>query len=507
MGWGFLDDIVDTVSDGVDAVGDAVSDAAESAYDAVSQGAVGDAIAWAGRGVDTATFGLASTTLEAADDYVFDTVDYVTAGAVNIDFDDGQFTVGAGIDGVAHVGASVGEAGIGASGEALIGGGFDVSMTHDGFSASGSAGIDWGPLPYAEGHVQLAANGDVLVNGRVQGTLPTPYGIFSGQAQGGFASTDAGWGGYLDSQGSWTLPSGVTLAGGEHLAYQQTDDGSYLSVGVNGSVSYQGLGTVGGGVGYERVEQGGDVVEGVHLEGSVDALGMSAGASADYLHADVGGVERSDWSGDADVDGPSLEDGLRIAGALARSELGDGADADALDATDAVGDDLLGMAGDVGGDLLGIGEDTGDDLLGGDTVGDDALAGTSDSPGDDLLGSDMSGNDLLGGIDAGADARPPRMGADIDPGGTGPAGVGPGESGPAEIGASGTGPSGMGPADIDPGGMGPADSGSPDMGGSAMSADVADGVPPAAPADDFDSAIQTADSVEQSMDDITQDLG
>jgi hypothetical protein len=331
---------------------DAVSDAAEGVYDSVAGGAVGEVVAAGARAVDTATFGVAGRALHAADDYVFDTVDYVTAGAVDVDFDGGQFTVGAGFDGLARVGASVGEEGIGASGEALLGGAFDVAMTRDGFLASGHAGIDWGPLPYAEGHVELRPNGDVVVDGRVQGTIPTPYGIFSGEASAGFTSTDAGWGGYLDSQGRWITPTGVTVGGGQHLAYRQNADGSSeLSVGVNGSVGYAGGVAFGGGVDYARAESAagdvvqsvgvdghvsylgvtarggvdydraetadGDVVEGVQLHGEVGGYGMAVSGDADYRHTEIDGVERSDWSGDADVDGPSLEGAARAATRLA----------------------------------------------------------------------------------------------------------------------------------------------------------------------------------------------
>ena len=336
---------------------DAVSDAADAVSDAVTQGGVGDALGAVGRAVDTATFGLAGRAMEATDDYVFDTVDYVTAGTVDVDFDGGQFSATTGIDGVAQWGASVGEAGVTANGEALIGGSFDFRMTDEGFSASGSAGIDWGPLPYAAGHVELDPNGDVVINGEFQGTLPTPYGIFSGQAEGGFTSTAEGWGGYLDSQGHWITPTGVTIGAGEHLAYQQNADGnSELSVGVNGSIGYAGGVAFGGGVDYARAEDGagnvvqsvgvdghvsylgmtarggvdydraesadGDVVEGVHLEGEVDALGVSAHGSADYRHAVVDGVERSDWSGDGDVDGPDLSTAGHLAARYAASELG-----------------------------------------------------------------------------------------------------------------------------------------------------------------------------------------
>ena len=136
----------DTITDAADAVGDAVSDVAESAYDSVTTSAIGDTIAWAAEAVDTATFGLAGQAMNAADDYVFDTVDYVTGGGVNIDFDDGQFSVGTGFDGLAKVSASVGEAGITTGGEVPFGA-YEFGMTDDGFLASGSAGINWGPAP------------------------------------------------------------------------------------------------------------------------------------------------------------------------------------------------------------------------------------------------------------------------------------------------------------------------------------------------------------------------
>ena len=67
----------------------------------------GDAIAWAAESVDTAIVRLASgARMNFADDYVFDSVDYVTGGAINVDFDDGQFSVGAGFDGLAYDGRS-----------------------------------------------------------------------------------------------------------------------------------------------------------------------------------------------------------------------------------------------------------------------------------------------------------------------------------------------------------------------------------------------------------------
>ncbi|HEX8802822.1 MAG TPA: hypothetical protein VF743_01475, partial [Acidimicrobiales bacterium] len=350
----FVEDVGDavgeTVTDVADTAYDSVGTVAETAYDTVSQGVVGDVIAGVAEVVDTSTFGLAGETLNVADDYVFDTVDYLTAGTVDVDFDDGAFTVSTGIDGVAQLGASVGEDGITTSGEALVGGNFELGMTHDGFTAGAAAGIDWGPLPYAEGHVELDANGDVSVNGRAQGTIPTYAGIFSGETSAGFESTADGWGTYLDSSGAWHMPNGVTLSGGSNVAYEEGPDGSHLAVGVNGAVSYQGIASVGGGVGYERLEHDGDVVEGVHVEGQATAFGVSAEAEADYRHAQIGDREASDWSGDYDIDGPSAASVLKQVAQVAQSQLGDDSGvADAIGAVvDAGGADVLGGLADSG---------------------------------------------------------------------------------------------------------------------------------------------------------------
>jgi hypothetical protein len=311
----------DSITDAADAIGDAASDVAESAYNSVTTSAIGDTIAWAAETVDTATFGLAGQAMNAADDYVFDTVDYVTGGGVNIDFDDGQFSVGTGFDGLAKVSASVGEAGITTGGEVPFGA-YDFGMTDDGFLASGSAGINWGPLPYASGHVQLDEDGNVSVNGEVQGTFPTYYGIVTGEVKGGFETTEEGWGTYIDAEGKLYTPTGMTIGAGVEASYQETEDGSFTSVAVEGSVGMVGYGTASAGVGYDRLEHDGDVVENVHLEGEVDALGVvTVSGEADYAHSNIDGVEQSDWSGDVGIDGPDLSDVGTIAN-IASSQFG-----------------------------------------------------------------------------------------------------------------------------------------------------------------------------------------
>jgi hypothetical protein len=154
----------------------------------------------------------------------------------------------------------------------------------------------------------------------------------------------------------------VNIGAGEHLAYQQNADGSSgLSVGVNGSIGYAGGVAFGGGVDYARAESAagdvvqsvgvdghvsylgmtarggvdydraesadGDVVEGVQMHGEVGGYGMSVQGDASYLHTDIDGVEHSDWSGNADVDGPSLESAVGAVGRYASSEMGGADDA------------------------------------------------------------------------------------------------------------------------------------------------------------------------------------
>lgn len=303
----------------------AVSKAADAVTDVVTEaaGAVGDTIAVGAKAVDTATFGVAGKVANAADDYVFDTVDYLSAGTLDVDFDDGKFSLNTGIQGLATAGATVGEDGITAKSDAIVGGNFELGLTDDGFLVSAAVGIDYGPLPYAEGHVKLDENGDISIGGRAQGTLPTPYGIFSGSMSGGFVNTSEGWGTYMNSDGSWTLPTGVTLRGGETFAYSEDADGSHLSVGVHGGVGYMGMASVDGGIGYERHEQpDGDVVSRVHVEAEADVLGIAGSAEADRRHAEIDGEETTEWSGDADVEEPGLDDAIRIGRVVAQEYLG-----------------------------------------------------------------------------------------------------------------------------------------------------------------------------------------
>jgi hypothetical protein len=331
MGWGFIGDIVDaavdvaedvgseigdTVGDIGEAVVETVSDVGEAAWDAGSWfggnaldalggagGVLGKAIGAAADAVDTATGGMAGHAMNAIDDYVFDTVDYVTGGTIDVDFDDGALSVGVGVDGLASVDASVGERGI-SYGTSAAGAGAGVSLTDEGFAADYTAGVNFGPLPYIDGHIDVSPTGDVSIQGEIQGTIPTPIGMLSGEVKGGFANTSEGWGAFVDGDGTLYLPEGTTVSGGLEASYLENADGTFASVGVEGSVSNPAYGSAGGAVGYTHIDSGGVEIDAVHAEGYAQGFGTQVSGEVDYTEVETPEGEFTSLTGDVDVDGP-----------------------------------------------------------------------------------------------------------------------------------------------------------------------------------------------------------
>ena len=111
------------------------AEVADTVVDAVGYAAAntGDVIGAVGTVVDTATFGVASAVLDVVDNTVLDTVDELTGGIVDVDFDDGNLSASVGVDGVLHVGAAVGDDGIGQSSDVLDQS-YDVSATTTGLA-------------------------------------------------------------------------------------------------------------------------------------------------------------------------------------------------------------------------------------------------------------------------------------------------------------------------------------------------------------------------------------
>jgi len=273
------EDVVDTVVDAVEDVVEAVGDAAED---------VGEALVDVGEAIGQAAGEVAEWGLNVLDDTVFDTVDFVTGGAIDIDYDDGQFSAGVDL-GFAEAGVSFGEQGFSANA------GFDIGLasatldfdSDEGFGASFAAGVDWGPLPYAEGHIDVGFDGSVSIGGRAQGTLPTPVGVVGGSVEGEFnRNPDGSWnvGGAAD--GFLLTPSGTLITAGAHGAFEQEADGdqNWNVGGYAGIRTADGLHAEVGGE-YTHTEDDGVTVD--KMEGYAEAggYGVEAGIEGSYTHA------------------------------------------------------------------------------------------------------------------------------------------------------------------------------------------------------------------------------
>lgn len=394
MGWGFIGDLVDDVVDVASDVGSGIADAAEAVGEGVvdvagsAGGYVGDTIGAAGTVVDTLSFGTASALANAVDDSLLDGVDYVTGGVVNIDFDDGRFSASAGIEGVATAGASIGENGITASSDSLLGD-TDIGLTDEGLVVANSGGIDWGPLPYYEAHVEVGANGDIDINGRLQATIPTPYGVFSGSNSGGFVRTEEGWGTFVDTDGSWTLPSGVKIAGGTNVGYMEQGGDSKTTFGTYGAVGEEGYGTVGAGYNYESETHDGLTVTRHEGEVFAESYGTRVTASTSETELETPDGTFSVSESGVDLSGSTIDMIEKVGGALSDNEVTSGAPATAEAApTTSFDDDILGTVSaapaapvdPMGGaaDASFAAPDPGDALLGADPIGSDAFTMQSD---------------------------------------------------------------------------------------------------------------------------------
>ncbi len=401
MSW--FDDVTDFVEDAADVVVDVAGDAAGVVGDVADEAitAVGQAAAAAG-GVVTEVAGFADDMsggmfggfLDVADDLVFDNVDYLTGGLVDIDYDDGGFGVSLGVDGVMSFGASVGEAGVGFESTTLISG-FEASATSDGLSVAGSAGIDFGPLPYAEGHLDITPTGDISVGGEFQGTVPTPWGMLSGAGSGGFVKTDAGYAVAGDIDATLTLPSGAQVGGGlsGNVSVEADGDTSY-GVGANAFVGQAGVGRVGVGFEHQHLEQDGNVFEQTSANASASGFGMSAQAGVEHTEVELtDGRSFSNTETSADVQGFDSDSILQL-GAQLLGAAGVDVPTDANGLLEALGADGM-------GDLVGALTDGGqlDSFV--SSLGADGISGLIGKAVDggvvhDLLGS--LGDDAIGSV-------------------------------------------------------------------------------------------------------------
>jgi hypothetical protein len=372
MGW--ISDVTDFVEDAVDVIVAPVEAVVEpfvepfvapfvetfvAPFVEVVQETVADTTDWFGTAAEDA----GDWALTAADEYIFDPVDYVTGGIVDVDYDDGNFSAGVDI-GVASVGVSYGEDGFEG------GAGFDVGIAsaevayEDGeFSAAGSYGVNWGPLPYVAGHINIDDQGNVDIGGEAQGTLPTPFGIVTGEVEGGFhRMEDGSWGAYGGAEGTLITPSGVTINAGGNISYEVEADGDEV-FNVGGHV---GVGLLGGpsvevGGEYHYIEDDGTVTEGTSGYVEAEGYGLEVRAEGGYEQAtDADGTVTESYTGELGASGYGQE----ISGGASYTETttADGVSTSSTDAwVDVDGVDtgaLLSAAGEYLGDAVGV--DVGD---------------------------------------------------------------------------------------------------------------------------------------------------
>ncbi len=147
----------------------------------------------------------------------------------------------------------------------------------------------------------MEADGDVAFDGAVQGTIPTPYGILSGRAEADFVRDGESWAGSLDADGSLLLAGGGIVKGGVEAAYATTPDGSSLSLGLEGSFTEPGVGTVGGSLGYDRIEHDGVVAERFEAGAFAEGYGVRVDAGVEHTSVTTPTSSVSTWDTSVDL--------------------------------------------------------------------------------------------------------------------------------------------------------------------------------------------------------------
>ena len=273
---GIVEAIGGAIADVIEAVGDAAADALESAAEVMD---VADDV------LDSMT-DIGEAMLTAMDDVVFDTVDFVTVGFVDIDYDEGVFGASFGIDDVFGASMTISEEGFDTGVETLLVSA-DLSYGEDGFATGASAGADWGPLPYVEGHVSVDEKGNVGVGGEFQVYLPTPAGLSGVEVGADYQETDEGYQLTASATGGNYAYTGTYAKAGVHTAYEEDADGYRFQVGAHGEVGQVGVGSVTASIDYVEGREGDRSYEGVTVGAGADGFGASAEVEASYTHLET----------------------------------------------------------------------------------------------------------------------------------------------------------------------------------------------------------------------------
>jgi hypothetical protein len=345
---GFFDDVGDAFSDGVDwvedtaeDVGDFVEDTAEDVGDFIEDTAedlVDDAAEVASQAWDTAqdayeTAGDAAAAVvdpvmetvvnpvgEALlggleDSGFFDVVDYATVGIIDMSYGDNGFTLDFGIDDIAGFNLNVGNGGFafeGDYGAQHLG----VGWNDNGFDASAALGIDWGPLPYTEGHGGVAPDGNLGVGGEWQGYFPLPGGMVGGHTSADYQETDDGFRTDWDVTPGVYEPTGEYVGVGTHGSYSESKDGYDFNVGVHAEAGQEGVISARGSLDYDESRHGDVRTQGVSASATVEdeVTHTTVEGRFGYQHTETSQGDYDTIFGEGEVRGEGFEIGGSVSG-------------------------------------------------------------------------------------------------------------------------------------------------------------------------------------------------
>jgi hypothetical protein len=248
----------------------------------------------------------------------FDVVDYASVGLIDMSYEHGAgFTLDFGIDDLVGYNLNLGNGGVALSGE-VAGQHLGGSLNDDGFGASAAVGIDWGPLPYTEGHASLQSDGDLGAGGEWQGYFPLPGGMVGGHTAADYQETDDGF------QTSWDVtpgvyePTGEYVGVGTHGSYREDADGYAFNVGVHAEAGQDGVVSARGSLDYDEARQGDIRTQGVSASAHVEdeLTHTSVDGKIGYQHTETSEGDFDTLYAEGRVSAPGVEVGGRVQGTI-----------------------------------------------------------------------------------------------------------------------------------------------------------------------------------------------
>jgi hypothetical protein len=347
--------------------------------------------------------------LEAVDEVgVFDAVDTVTGGIVDVNADDGNLDFQVGDPDVFGVGVHSGAEGFDSDFNVGVAAGHVGSNDDGSFDIGADVGVNYGPLPNFGAHVAQDSDGDIGVSGRAELYIPTQAGLVGGEVEGAYQETPEGFEVSGSATGRYFSPAGAYVGAGVHGAYGEDTDGYHANVGVHGEVGVVGGPEVRGTIDYNEGREGDVSYQGVSTSAEARAYGLEAGVSGSYTHVETQDGDFDAFEGAGSLGGFGQQGS--VGGSVVSGSQGTTTNFDAAFDGGLGSLDVDGLAKSAGSALDALGVDGASDIAGGiGTVGRYAQGVGGLLDGDDILGT-VGG--AVGGLAGGG-------GASAAPGATG----------------------------------------------------------------------------------------